>query len=49
MAQVEDQDIYWLEEPVATEDLEGSALVAQQLITPWQDMRRRPGCQDSAR
>ncbi len=34
MAQVEDQDIYWLEEPVATEDLEGSAMVAQQLITP---------------
>jgi len=34
MARVEDQDIYWLEEPVATEDLEGSALVAQELITP---------------
>ena len=34
MAQVQDQDIYWLEEPVATEDHEGSALVAQQLITP---------------
>lgn len=34
MREVEDQDIYWLEEPVATEDLEGSALVAQQLVTP---------------
>lgn len=34
MKRVEDQDIYWLEEPVATEDLEGSALVAHQLITP---------------
>jgi len=34
MRQVEDQDIYWLEEPVATEDLDGSAMVAQQLTTP---------------
>ena len=34
MAQVQDRDIYWLEEPVATDDLEGSALVAQQLATP---------------
>ena len=34
MHEVEDQDIYWLEEPVATEDIEGSALVAQQLRTP---------------
>jgi L-alanine-DL-glutamate epimerase-like enolase superfamily enzyme len=34
MERVEDQDIYWLEEPVATEDLEGSALVAQRLTTP---------------
>ena len=34
MRRVEDQDIYWLEEPVATEDLSGSALVAQQLTTP---------------
>lgn len=34
MRAVEDQDIYWLEEPVATEDLDGSALVAHQLPTP---------------
>jgi L-alanine-DL-glutamate epimerase-like enolase superfamily enzyme len=34
MRRVEDQDIYWLEEPVATEDLDGSALVAHQLTTP---------------
>ncbi len=34
MRAVEDQDIYWLEEPVATEDLNGSALVAHQLTTP---------------
>ena len=34
MREVEDQDIYWLEEPVATEDIEGSAYVAQQLATP---------------
>jgi L-alanine-DL-glutamate epimerase-like enolase superfamily enzyme len=34
MRAVEDQDIYWLEEPVATEDLAGSALVAHQLATP---------------
>jgi len=34
MRQVEDQDIYWLEEPVGTEDIDGSALVAQQLATP---------------
>ena len=34
MHAVEDQDIYWLEEPVATEDLNGSALLAHQLITP---------------
>jgi L-alanine-DL-glutamate epimerase-like enolase superfamily enzyme len=34
MRAVEDQDIYWLEEPVATEDLDGSALVAHQLTTP---------------
>jgi L-alanine-DL-glutamate epimerase-like enolase superfamily enzyme len=34
MQRVEDQDIYWLEEPVATEDLDGSALVAHQLTTP---------------
>src|SRR4051794_36302209 len=34
MRAVEDQDIYWLEEPVATEDLAGSALVARQLTTP---------------
>jgi L-alanine-DL-glutamate epimerase-like enolase superfamily enzyme len=27
-------DIHWLEEPVATEDVEGSALLAQQLVTP---------------
>jgi len=34
MGAVEDQDIYWLEEPVTTEDLNGSALVAHQLTTP---------------
>jgi L-alanine-DL-glutamate epimerase-like enolase superfamily enzyme len=34
MAAVEDQDIYWLEEPVATEDLEGSAVVAERLTIP---------------
>jgi L-alanine-DL-glutamate epimerase-like enolase superfamily enzyme len=34
MSEVEDQDIYWLEEPVATEDLEGSAMVAERLTTP---------------
>ena len=34
MRDVEDQDIYWLEEPVATDDLEGSATVAHQLATP---------------
>lgn len=34
MRQVEDLDIYWLEEPVATEDIEGSAMLAQQLDTP---------------
>lgn len=34
MRAVEDQNIYWLEEPVATEDLDGSAMVAQQLTTP---------------
>ncbi len=34
MAAVQDQDIYWLEEPVATEDIAGSALVAHQITTP---------------
>ncbi|HEV7663916.1 MAG TPA: mandelate racemase/muconate lactonizing enzyme family protein [Chloroflexota bacterium] len=34
MRAVEDQNIFWLEEPVHTEDLEGSAMVAQQLTTP---------------
>lgn len=34
MHEVEDLDIYWLEEPVGTEDIEGSAMVARQLITP---------------
>ncbi len=34
MRDVEDQDIYWLEEPVATDDLEGSAALAGQLDTP---------------
>jgi L-alanine-DL-glutamate epimerase-like enolase superfamily enzyme len=34
MRQVEDLDIYWLEEPVATEDVDGSALVAHQVATP---------------
>lgn len=34
MRAVEDQDIYWLEEPVGTEDIEGSAMVALQVTTP---------------
>jgi L-alanine-DL-glutamate epimerase-like enolase superfamily enzyme len=34
MRVVEDLDIFWLEEPVATEDIDGSAMVAQQLTTP---------------
>jgi L-alanine-DL-glutamate epimerase-like enolase superfamily enzyme len=34
MREVEDLDIYWLEEPVATEDLDGSAMVAHQLAVP---------------
>jgi L-alanine-DL-glutamate epimerase-like enolase superfamily enzyme len=34
MQAVEDQDIYWLEEPVATDDIDGSALVAHQITTP---------------
>ncbi len=34
MREVENQNIYWLEEPVATEDLNGSAMVAHQLTTP---------------
>jgi len=34
MREVEDLDIYWLEEPVATEDLDGSAMVAHQLTVP---------------
>jgi L-alanine-DL-glutamate epimerase-like enolase superfamily enzyme len=34
MREVERFDIYWLEEPVATDDIEGSALVAHQLDTP---------------
>ncbi|GAC1362782.1 MAG: mandelate racemase/muconate lactonizing enzyme family protein [Herpetosiphon sp.] len=34
MQAIADQDLYWLEEPVATEDLAGSAYVAQQLTTP---------------
>jgi L-alanine-DL-glutamate epimerase-like enolase superfamily enzyme len=34
MHEVERFNIYWLEEPVATEDLEGSALVAHHLDTP---------------
>ncbi len=34
MREVERFNIYWLEEPVATDDLEGSALVAHQLDTP---------------
>lgn len=34
MRQVERFDIHWLEEPVATDDIEGSALVAHQLDTP---------------
>jgi L-alanine-DL-glutamate epimerase-like enolase superfamily enzyme len=34
MREVESFKISWLEEPVGTEDLDGSALVAQQLATP---------------
>ncbi|MDP9352049.1 MAG: mandelate racemase/muconate lactonizing enzyme family protein, partial [Chloroflexota bacterium] len=34
MEAVTDETVYWLEEPVATEDLEGSAHVAQQLTVP---------------
>ncbi len=34
MRAVEDQDIYWFEEPVATDDIDGSALVAHQITTP---------------
>lgn len=34
MREVADLDIYWLEEPVATEDLAGSAMVAAQLTVP---------------
>jgi len=34
MREVENERIYWLEEPVGTEDIEGSAMVAQQLVTP---------------
>jgi L-alanine-DL-glutamate epimerase-like enolase superfamily enzyme len=34
MRAVEPLDIHWLEEPVATDDLEGSALVAHRLDTP---------------
>lgn len=34
MREVESFDIHWLEEPVATDDIEGSALVAHRLDTP---------------
>jgi L-alanine-DL-glutamate epimerase-like enolase superfamily enzyme len=34
MREVESFDIHWLEEPVPTDDIEGSALVAHQLDTP---------------
>jgi L-alanine-DL-glutamate epimerase-like enolase superfamily enzyme len=34
MARVADQDIFWLEEPVATDDLAGSAEVAHALTVP---------------
>ena len=34
MREVAEEDIYWLEEPVGTEDIEGSAMVAQQIDTP---------------
>lgn len=34
MREVERFDIHWLEEPVATDDIDGSALVAHQLDTP---------------
>lgn len=34
MRQVEPLGIHWLEEPVATDDIDGSAMLAQQLATP---------------
>jgi L-alanine-DL-glutamate epimerase-like enolase superfamily enzyme len=34
MRQVERFDIHWLEEPVSTDDIEGSAMLAHQLVTP---------------
>ncbi|NUO02816.1 MAG: mandelate racemase/muconate lactonizing enzyme family protein [Saprospiraceae bacterium] len=34
MRQVEHLNIHWFEEPVATDDIEGSAMLAQQLDTP---------------
>jgi L-alanine-DL-glutamate epimerase-like enolase superfamily enzyme len=34
MQQVERFDIHWLEEPVSTDDIEGSAMLAHQLVTP---------------
>jgi L-alanine-DL-glutamate epimerase-like enolase superfamily enzyme len=34
MRQVESLDIHWLEEPVATDDIDGSAALAQRLDTP---------------
>jgi L-alanine-DL-glutamate epimerase-like enolase superfamily enzyme len=34
MRAVDDLDIFWLEEPVNTEDIDGSAMLAEQLVTP---------------
>jgi L-alanine-DL-glutamate epimerase-like enolase superfamily enzyme len=34
MRAIEDVDVYWFEEPVDTEDVDGSAMLAQQLTTP---------------
>jgi L-alanine-DL-glutamate epimerase-like enolase superfamily enzyme len=34
MRAVDDLDVYWLEEPVRTDDIDGSAMLAQQLVTP---------------
>ncbi len=34
MQQVEQFDIHWLEEPVATDDIDGSAALAHELVTP---------------
>ena len=45
MHRVEDQDILWLEEPVATDDIAGSAHVADRLITPVAGYETETGLQ----